>query len=271
MDLGLKDRVAFVAGASSGLGRAVARQLLVEGARVVICSRSQERIHAAAKGLSADTGVSADRVLPLVCDVTDESSITDAIAQTVQHWGALNILVANAGGPPAGTVNDFTADDWRSALELNLMSTINLTRAALPHLRDSAAEPHPLARILMITSLSAKQPVAGLYLSNVARAGVQGFAKSLSEEIGSLGITVNTILPGYTRTDRLVHLSEALSERRGESIPDVEAGWAELSALKRIGTESEFAAAAVFLVSQPASFITGVALPVDGGAIKSLM
>ena len=271
MDLGLNDRVAFVAGASSGLGLAVARQLLAEGARVAICSRSSERIQAAAEGLASDAGSSADRILPLVCDVTDETSIADAVAQTVQHWGALNILVANAGGPPAGTVDDFDADDWRSALELNLMSTINLTRAALPHLRESAAGPNPLARILMITSLSAKQPVSGLYLSNVSRAGVQGFAKSLSEEIGPLGITVNTILPGYTRTDRLVHLSEALSERRGQTIPEVEAGWADLSALRRIGTESEFAAAAAFLVSQPASFITGVALPVDGGAIKSLL
>ena len=123
----------------------------------------------------------------------------------------------------------------------------------------------------MITSLSAKQPVPSLYLSNVSRAGVQGFAKSLSEQIGVEGITVNTILPGYTKTDRLTHLSESINAQTGKSIDEIEAGWAANSALKRIGTEDEFAAAATFLLSKRARFITGIALVVDGGAIKSLL
>jgi len=269
--LGLDNRVAFVAGASSGLGRATARALLLEGCRVAICSRTSERIQCAAMDLSREAGVPDDRILPLVCDVSQESMVQTAIERTVEHFGALNILITNAGGPPTGTVEDFSADDWRSALELNLVSTINLTRAALPHLRRAARGDNPLARILMVTSMSAKQPVPGLYLSNVSRAGVQGFAKSLSEEVGVEGITVNTILPGYTRTDRLTHLSEALAERKGLSGDDIEAGWADQAALKRVGREEEFAAAAVFLVSEPAAFITGVALPVDGGAIKGLL
>jgi len=271
VDLGLKNRVAFIAGASSGLGRATARALLSEGCHVAICSRSSERIQCAAMDLARDTGVPDDRVLPLVCDVTDEDMVRTAVGRAADHFGGLNILITNAGGPPTGTVLDFSAEDWRSALELNLMSTINLTRAALPFLKESAKADRPLARILMVTSISAKQPVAGLYLSNVSRAGVQGFAKSLSEEVGADGITVNTILPGYTRTDRLTHLSEALAERRSVSEEDIEAGWAGQAALKRIGREEEFAAAAAFLVSEPAAYITGVALPVDGGAIKSLL
>lgn len=279
MDLGLQDRTALVAGASSGLGRATAIALAREGVRVAICSRSAERIQAAALEVVEAAGVTADRVLPLVCDVTDESAIQAAVDRAVRVFGGLNILVCNAGGPPAGTVDDFNADDWRRALELNLVSTINLTRAALPHLRTAAKAGNDrdgvvaggVARILMITSLSAKQPVAGLYLSNVSRAGVQGFAKSLSEELGPEGITVNTILPGYTRTDRLTELASSLSARREVSTEEVEQGWAAMSALRRIGTEEEFAAAAAFLVSAPAAYITGVALPVDGGAIKSLL
>lgn len=270
MDLGLNDRIAFIAGASRGLGAAIARRLLAEGARVAICSRDADAVVAAASAASAYAHVDEERVLPLVCDVTDDTAVARAIDATVARFGRLNILVANAGGPPAGPIDEFDTRAWQDALALNLLSTISLTRAALPHLRRSAQESNPLARILMITSLAAKQPVAGLCLSNVARAGVQGFAKTLAGEVGPEGITVNTILPGYTRTDRLVHLAETMAARRETSVEAVESEWAGLAALRRIGTEDEFAAAAAFLVSQPASFITGVALPVDGGAIKSL-
>jgi len=270
MDLGIKDHVAFVAGASSGLGRAVARELLLEGARVAICSRDRSRIDAAADWLVAETGVDRSRILPVTCDVTSEDDIRAAIQETTTHFGALHLLVTNSGGPPTGQIDDLESDAWRNALELNLISTINLSRAALPALREAASSDGH-ASILMVTSLSAKQPIPSLYLSNVARAGVQGFAKSLSEEIGHEGITVNSILPGYTRTDRLSHLSESLNERTGEPVEAIEAGWAANSALKRIGTEAEFAAAATFLLSRRAAYITGVALVVDGGAVKSLL
>jgi 3-oxoacyl-[acyl-carrier protein] reductase len=232
MNLGLSNSVAFVAGASSGLGRAVAKELLLEGARVAICSRDKSRIDSAAdelRGLVDDPS----RVLSIVCDVTDEAQIESAMDQTIAAFGHINLLVTNSGGPSTGMIDDHASSDWRNALELNLVSTINLSRYALPWLRGAASESHH-ASILMISSLSAKQPVPGLYLSNVSRAGVQGFAKSLSEEVGK-------------------------------------AAWSANSALRRIGTEDEFAAAAFLLLSGRATFITGVALTVDGGAVKSIL
>ncbi|WP_457651176.1 SDR family oxidoreductase [Rhodocaloribacter sp.] len=271
MDLGLKDRIALVAGASSGLGRAVATELAREGCKVALCSRDAARIEEAAGAIRDATGASWDRLLPLTCDVTDEGQIEEAVLRTVGHFGGLNVVVTNAGGPPAGFIGDFDAEQWRAALELNLMSTINLCRHALPHLYEAARADDPLARILMITSISAKEPIPNLYLSNVSRAGVQGFAKSLAAEVGPAGITVNTILPGYTRTERLAELSEAIRARTGASVEDVERGWAEATALKRLGTEAEFAAAAAFLVSARASYVTGVAFVVDGGRVKHLL
>jgi 3-oxoacyl-[acyl-carrier protein] reductase len=179
-------------------------------------------------------------------------------------------LITNAGGPPTGFIDDFDADTWRRAIELNLMSTINMCRHALAHLRRAAAEDGH-ARILMITSVAAKQPLPNLYLSNAARAGVQGFAKTLSEELGPAGITVNTILPGFTRTDRLKDLATRMQATSDKTKAEIEAGWAEANALKRIGEPEEFAASAAFLVSAPASYITGIAFPVDGGRIKHLL
>lgn len=268
MNLGLENSVAFVAGASSGLGKACAAALIGEGARVAICSRNATRIQAAAEDLR--TRYPGATVLPIACDVTDEQQIKAALDQTAAELGGLHVLVTNSGGPPTGQIGDFDAAQWEDALRLNLMSTINLSRHAVPHLEATAAR-DGWGRIIMISSLSAKQPIPRLYLSNVSRAGVQGFAKSLSEELGPKAITVNTVLPGYTRTDRLSHLSESLSERTGEAIADIEAGWAKDSALKRIGTEEEFGATVAFLAGRPAGFITGVALTIDGGAVKSLL
>ncbi len=268
MDLGLSGRSAFVAGASSGLGFATARALVREGCHVAVCSRDEARIREAAAQLE-DAG--PGRVLPLVCNVRDEAQIVASLDAAAEAHGGLHILITNAGGPPAGFVDDFDAGQWRDAIELNLMSTINLCRHALRHLRAAAAAPDPHASILMITSVSAKQPIPNLYLSNTARAGVQGFAKSLSEELGPAGITVNTILPGYTKTDRLGELAEAVRSRTGSSLDDIEASWAEANALKRLGDPAEFAAAAAFLVSKPAAYITGIGLPVDGGRVKHLL
>jgi 3-oxoacyl-[acyl-carrier protein] reductase len=264
MNLGLQGKVAFVAGASTGLGYAIAEAFVKEGAKVAICSRDEVRIKAAA------TQLGDDNVLPIVCDVTDETSIRRALTQTVVHFGSLHILVTNAGGPPSGFIGDFSSDDWRQAFELNLMSTINLCRHALPHLRKAAKEDHH-ARILMVTSISAKQPIPNLYLSNAARAGVQGFAKSLSEEVGVEGITVNTILPGYTKTERLTQLQTSVQNQTGKSSEAIEASWAEANALKRLGEPEEFAAAVVFLASKQAAYITGIGLPVDGGRSKGLL
>ena len=270
MDLGLTDRTAFVAGASRGLGRAAALELVQEGAQVAICSRSEDRITAAADDICAEADVASERVLPLVCDVTDEADVRAAIDDTVDAFGGLHVLVTNAGGPPSGAATEVTLNAYREAVELNLMSTISLCDAALPHLR-TAAEDDDHARIIMVTSVSAKQPIPTLSLSNTARAGVQGYAKSLADDLGPTGITVNTVLPGYTRTARLDDLAESIQAETGKSYEEVEADWASQNALPRIGEPEEFAATVAFLASARAAYVTGVALPVDGGRSKHLL
>ncbi|MFB6231620.1 MAG: SDR family oxidoreductase [Salinibacter sp.] len=267
MDLGLTDCTAFVAGASKGLGRAAARELAQEGCRVALCSRDEGRITKAATAIEADT---EGEVLPLVCDVTDEEQINTAIDETIDAFGDLHVLVTNAGGPPSGAATELDPADYRDAVELNLMSTIALCDAALPHLRTAAAEDDH-ARIIMVTSVSAKQPIPTLALSNTARAGVQGYAKSLAEDVGPAGITVNTVLPGYTRTQRLEDLAEDIEDRTGQSRAEVEAGWSEENALPRIGEPDEFAAMVAFLASARAGYITGAAFPVDGGRSKHVL
>ena len=271
MDLGLRDRVAFVAGASSGLGYATAAAFAMEGCKVAICSRNKARIEDAAARIRKECDVKHDTILPVVCDVTNEEAIRSTYVTVSEALGGLNILVTNAGGPPAGYIDDFSSGQWRDALELNLMSTINLTRYALPFLKEAAAGKDALARILMITSVSARQPIPNLYLSNTARAGVQGFAKSLSEEVGPLGITVNTIMPGFTKTERLGELAEAVQKRTGQSLEEIEASWADANALKRMGDPAEFAAVATFLVSKPAGYVTGIGMVVDGGRVKHIV
>jgi 3-oxoacyl-[acyl-carrier protein] reductase len=270
MDLGLSNRTAFVAGASKGLGRAAALRLAREGSQVAICSRNEERIGAAAEHIRTEADVADDRVLPLVCDVTDEAAVQDAVDETVDTFGALHVLVTNAGGPASGAATDVDLADYREAVELNLMSTISLCEAGLPHLRTAAAEDDH-ARIVMVTSVSSKQPIPTLALSNTARAGVQGYAKSLAEDVGPAGITVNTVLPGYTRTARLEDLADDIQADTGQSYDEIEADWADQNALPRIGEPEEFAAAVAFLSSAPAAYVTGAALPVDGGRSKHLL
>ena len=270
MDLGLTDRTAFIAGSSSGLGLAAATALAREGCRVVICSRDPGRVNNAARAILDDADVPASHVFPLMCDVTDEAQVCAAMDAAVEHYNGLNILITNAGGPPTGLIDDFDAQDWRDGLELNLLSTINLCRHALPHLRKASRQDGH-ARILMITSITAKQPIGTLYLSNTSRAGVQGFAKTLSEELGPEGITVNTLMPGFTRTDRLKHLVDDIMARTGKLADEVEADWAAGAALRRLGEPEEFGAVTAFLASKPAAFITGIALPIDGGYSKHVL
>jgi len=185
--------------------------------------------------------------------------------------GSLNVLVTNARGPVSGFIDDFDADDWRHALDLNLMSTINVTRHALPLVRKAAATANGFGRILMIASLVAKKPQPNLYLSNVSRAGVLGFSKTLSEELGRDGITVNAVLPGYTKTERLSELAEQTNTQTGESVESIYEGWAEATALGRLGEPEEFGATVAFLAGRSAAYITGQALVIDGGRIKTLV
>ena len=262
MDLGLKGRATIVTAASSGLGKATAMELAAEGARVMISARRQEALRSAADEIRSVTGT---EVLAIAGDVTDEEHVRNLVQETVQQFGSVDILVTNAGGPAAGFFEDFNAGHYRDALELNLISTINLCREAVPHMRKRG-----WGRIVAITSIAAKQPVENLILSNTARAGVLGFMKSLSQQVASDGITVNTVCPGYHLTERLKSLSSLIAKNEGVSVEDVYARWASSTAVKRIGDPREFAAVVAFLCSERASYLTGAVIQIDGGAYRAL-
>src|SRR6185295_12653075 len=255
MDFGIKGKSAIVTAASSGLGKASAMELAAEGARVMINARDAEKLTRAAEEIRAAT---RQEVLALAGDVTDEGFVRELVAETNRTLGAVDILVANAGGPPAGFFDDFSAQDYRDAVELNLITTINLCREAVPHMRERR-----WGRIVAITSIAAKQPVENLILSNTARAGVLGFMKSLSQQIASDGITVNTICPGYHLTERLKSLSSSIAKNEGVSVEDVYGRWAASTPMKRIGDPKEFAAVVTFLCSERASYLTGTVIQID--------
>lgn len=260
MDFGLNDVPTAVAGASRGLGFAVALELAREGARVAICSRDASAIKDAAERITNETG---SVVHALVADVASADGAQTFIEEAASVMGGLQVLVTNAGGPPAGRSIDFDDDAWLSAFELNCLSAVRMVRAALPHVEASA-----WGRILMVTSTAPKQPVPNLALSNAVRAATTGFAKSLSQELSGTNITVNCLMPGQIFTDRLRSLVGAPQDAGpdhpafAEMIRQIPAG--------RVGTPEEFAAVAAFLCSQRASFVNGVSLQVDGGYLKGL-
>jgi len=264
MDLGLENRVAFVAAASTGLGRAVAGRLAAEGATLAICARSRQTLEAAAEEIRASTGATVSVV---ACDVTHETDVRRAIDETAERFGRLDILVTNAGGPPSGGFAQFAdgLEPYRKALELNLLSTVSLTQAAVPHMRRNG-----WGRVVAVTSLSAKQPSTSLLLSSIARAGVLAFTKVLATELAREGITVNSVCPGFTLTERLSELAEAEAGRNGIEMEAVYEQWRRDIPAKRIADPAEFADVVAFLASERASYVTGVALAIDGGIIKSL-
>ncbi len=262
MDLGIHNKVALVAAASRGLGKAVALELSREGVRVAICSRTADTINQAAKDIAQETG---HDVIGIAADVTDRDSIQSLVSQTVNRFGSVDILVTNAGGPPSGTVADLSPDHYRSAVELNLMSTITMTYEALPYMRKAQ-----WGRVVAITSVSARQPIDELVLSNTARAGVLGFIKSFSNQFAGEGITANSVCPGYTKTERTVELARMFVESGKGTEEDFYAKVNQRVPMKRMGRVDEFAAAVAFLCSERASYITGVALPIDGGWVKGL-
>ena len=262
MDLGIAGRVALVAASSRGLGRAVAEELASEGAHVAMCARGAETLARAAEAVDA---LGPGDVMAVPVDLSDPDGAAGLVREVLDRFGRVDILVNNAGGPPAGTFEEHDREAWRSALRLNLESALELTRNVLPSMVERG-----WGRIINVTSVSVKEPVDGLILSNSVRAAVTGFAKTLSNEVAAHGITVNNALPGYTRTSRLEELAEALSKKKGVSRADVERGWTDVIPAGRLGEPREFAALVAFLASERASYINGVSVTVDGGRTRAL-
>ena len=262
MDLGLKGKVAFVAAASQGLGRAVAGELATEGASLILNSRNFEKINTVCNEVSERTGV---KVFPAAGDLSKTSELEEVIGIGLKHFGQIDILVTNIGGPPAGTFETVNGDAWNDTYQSLLRSVVDLTRLVLPGMKERR-----WGRILNVTSISVKQPVDNLILSNSLRAAVTGFAKTLSNEVAEFGITVNNILPGYTLTERVEQLAKSVAEKDAVSEEIAKQRWESQIPMKRLGRPEEFAAMAAFLVSERASYITGTSIPVDGGWIRSL-
>jgi 3-oxoacyl-[acyl-carrier protein] reductase len=263
MDLGLKGKVALVAAASRGLGRAVAEELAAEGASLVLCSRNAPTINQTAKEIAEATG--AD-VLALAANVSQADDVARVVQSGIERFGRIDILVTNAGGPPAGPFQSFSLEQWDAATRLTLFSAIELARNVLPSMKERG-----WGRILNITSIAVKQPVENLILSNSLRAAVTGFARTLANEVATFGITVNNIMPGYTRTERVEELSRMMAEKERISPADFVARWEKEIPMRRLGEPREFAALAAFLVSERASYITGTSVAVDGGWIRALL
>ncbi|MDX1662747.1 MAG: SDR family oxidoreductase [Candidatus Promineifilaceae bacterium] len=269
MDLQLEGKVALVAASSQGLGFALARQLVKEGAQVTICGRDLQTLQAAVaqlQGMAEDRAPAVGGASGLAADVTEPEAAAHLVAHTVERFGCLDILVTNAGGPPAGTFDTTSREMWEHALDLTLMSAVDLIREALPHLRQSNSP-----AVLTITSVSVKEPLPGLLLSSAIRPAVAGLTKTLASELGPEGIRVNSILPGWTRTERVDELLAYRAEESGATIEEELAKITDGIPLGRIAEPEEFARVGAFLVSPAASYVTGVMLQVDGGSYGGLL
>jgi 3-oxoacyl-[acyl-carrier protein] reductase len=262
MDLGLKNRVALVAASSQGLGLATAEAFAAEGCRVAMCARSRQTLEAAAEKIRKQ--YSAD-VFAEAFDVGDPASVSQFVAAVASKFGSVDICVTNAGGPPAKGFLAATLDDWQRAIELNFLSTVYFAREVIPHMKRKH-----WGRIITITSITTKQPVADLVLSNAVRAAVVGLVKSLANEFGKDGILVNNVGPGFTATDRLKELAKARSSASGRPEQEILDAWAADAPLQRLGEPRELADTVVWLASERASYVTGQTVLVDGGMYKGL-
>jgi 3-oxoacyl-[acyl-carrier protein] reductase len=263
LDLGLQGRVAIVAAASRGLGRAVAEELASEGAYVAICARTASELEKTAAHIQKSTG---REVFHQSVDVTNPAAVSQFVAAVENRFGRIDICVTNSGGPPSKMFVDTNPEDWRTAVDLLLMSAVFFAMETLPRMQKNK-----WGRFITITSSAVKQPVDGLLLSNSIRAAVTGLARTLANEYAAHGITVNNVCPGYTRTARLDHLAATISARTGKEPEAVFADWTRQIPAGRIGTPQEFAAVVAFLASDRASYVNGTSLAVDGGMIRSLL
>lgn len=257
----LTNNVALVCAASKGLGRASAEALARDGARIAICSRGGAAL-AEAEAALRQAGA---EVLAIEADLRNRDDIARVVQRTVDTFGALDILVTNTGGPPSGPFMSTTDETWEDAIALLLLSVVRLCRAAIPHMQARGG-----GRIIHVTSISARQPVDGLVLSNTLRAGVTGLSKTLASELAPFNILVNCVAPGYTRTDRVVDLAKAAAAREGISAEAVERRTEQTIPLGRMGEPREFGEVVAFLASPAASYVTGATIPVDGGWIRGL-
>lgn len=263
MDFGLRGKTALVTAASRGLGRAIADALASEGASLVICARGEDALEEARDAIARRTG--ADVVM-VAADVSTAKGIADVWRHARDRFGRVDILVTNAGGPPSGPFESLEWDSWQKAVELTLRSAVELTRLVLPGMKERR-----WGRILNVTSIAVKQPVDGLMLSNSLRAAVTGFARTLANEVARYGVTVNNILPGYTRTERVEQLNAATAAREGVTADDVARRIEGQIPMRRLGEPEEFAALAAFLASEQAGYITAQSIAVDGGWIRSVL
>ena len=257
MDLGIRGKSALVTAASKGMGKATAMALAAEGVRILMCARTAADIKAAADEVRAKTGV---EVIDMVADVTRREDVDQLVARAEVAFGGVDILVANSGGPPRGNLNEMSDEQWYGAFDTTVMFVVRLIRGVLPSMKRKR-----WGRILTIQSVSVKQPVPGLLLSNAVRPGTAGMVKTLSEELGPYNITINVVCPGKILTDRLLGGAKQAGIPRDEFL---EKAGADVP-LRRVGTPEEFANVMAFLASERASYVTGVALQVDGGLIRS--
>lgn len=262
MDTGLKDRAVIVAASSQGMGRAAAEAFAAEGANVALCARNESTLASAAEEIRRKHGV---HVLAQPLDVTDGEAVAGFVETVAREFGRLDVCVTNAGGPPAKNFLSTTPDDWQRAVAQNFLSVVHFARAVLPHMQRNR-----WGRLITITSVSVKQPIPDLVLSNAVRAAVVGLVKSLANEFGKDGITVNNVAPGYTATERLQDLAATRALAAGISVQEMYERWAADVPLRRIGRPQEIADAIVWLASERASYITGQTLLVDGGSYRGL-
>jgi 3-oxoacyl-[acyl-carrier protein] reductase len=262
MNLGLKNKVALVAASSQGIGRATAEAFAAEGCKVAMCARNAETLQEAANKIRQRYQA---EVFAEAFDVTDAAAVGRFVNAVAAKFGSVDICVTNAGGPPAKGFLDASLQEWQRAIELNFLSNVYFAREAIPHMRKKR-----WGRIVTITSITTKQPVPDLVLSNAVRAAVVGLVKSLANEFGKDGILVNNVGPGFTATDRLKELASARSSTSGKSQQEIFDGWAADAPVKRLGEPREVAETIVWLASEAASYITGQTILVDGGMYKGL-
>ena len=262
MDLGLRGKVALVAGASQGMGRATALGFAREGAKVAICARGQAALNDAGEMIRRQTG---GEVLAMTADMTKAEDIETFVNKTAERFGRLDVIVNNAGGPPPGEFMKFTDEDWQNAFCLSFMSAMRMTRAAVPHMRKVGG-----GRVINITSYSVKEPIAGLVLSNAIRSAVVGLAKTLSRELARDNILINNVCPGRIDTERAQKLNKARAERLNRPVEQINSEMAAEVPLGRYGTAEEAADVIVFLGSARASYVTGTTIQVDGGLVRGI-